>query len=189
LAWKWGRPAVTNSNRTTLRAVLTADYHGLFRRLTRRLGSAELACEALHDTFLRLDRVSDESDVRSPKDFLFRIALNLATDKRRIDRRYLSAEEIDGFLTLPDSAPDPASIAEARSEIEALDRALAELPLRCREVFMCAIVERMADHEIASRLGVSVRTVEIDLRNTLKHCASRLGRTLTRRGGGPRPRS
>ena len=170
VAWEWGEPAVTNSNRTTLRAVLTADYQGLFRRLTRRLGSAELACEALHETFLRLDRVSDESAVRSPKDFLFRIALNLATDRRRIERRYLSAEAIDGLLAIPDSAPDPAAIAEARSEIEALDRALAELSYRCREVFSCAIVKRMPDHEIAARLGVSVRTEEVDLKHALTVC-------------------
>ncbi len=169
--------------------MLAADYGGLFKRLTRRLGSAELACEALHETFLRVDRVTDAAPVRSPKDFLFRIALNVATDRRRIERRYLSADAIDALMEIPDEAPDAAAILEGRQEIEALERALAELPGRCRQVFMKAVVQKLPDQEIAALLGVSVRTVEIDLKQALKHCAARLDRTLIRRAGGPRPKS
>lgn len=180
---------MTGSNRTTLRAVLAADYGGLFKRLTRRLGSAELACEALHETFLRVERVTDAAPVRSPKDFLFRIALNVATDRRRVERRFLSADAIDALMEIPDESPDAAEILEGRQEIEALDRALSELPARSRQVFMKAVVQKLPDQEIATLLGVSVRTVEIDLKQALKHCAARLDRTLIRRAGGPRPKS
>jgi RNA polymerase sigma-70 factor (ECF subfamily) len=180
---------VTGSNRTTLRAALAADYSGLFKRLTRRLGSSELASEALHETFLRVERVTETAPVRSPRDFLFRIALNVATDRRRVEKRYLSAETVHEFLEIPDEAPDAASILEGRQEVEALDKALAELPDRCRKVFMAAVVQKLPDQEIATLLGVSVRTVEIDLKQALTHCAARLDRTLVRRAGGPRPRS
>jgi RNA polymerase sigma-70 factor (ECF subfamily) len=169
--------------------VLAADYSGLFKRLTRRLGSAELACEALHETFLRVERVTEAAPVRSPKDFLFRIALNVATDRRRVEKRYISADAIDALLEIPDETPDAATIFEGRQEIEALDRALAELPNRCRKVFMAAVVQKLPDQEIATLLGVSLRTVEIDLKQALKHCATRLDRTLIRRAGGPRPKS
>ena len=172
-----------------LRAVLAADYSGLFKRLTQRLGSSELACEALQETFLRVERVTETSPVRSPKDFLFRIALNVATDQRRVGKRYLSAEAVHEFLDIPDESPDAASILEGRQDIEALQRALAELPTRTRAVFMAAVVKKMPDHAIATQLGVSVRTVEIDLKQALIHCATRLDRTLVRRAGGPRPRS
>lgn len=178
---------LTGSNRSTLRAALTADYHGLFKRLTRKLGSAEMACEALHETFLRVERVTDADPVRSPKDFLYRIALNVATDRRRAER-FLSAEAIDEFLQIADEAPDAATILEGRQEMEALQRALAELPPRSRAIFKAAVVEKLPDQEIATMLGVSVRTVEIDLKHALKHCAGRLDRTLIRRAGGPRPR-
>ena len=180
---------LTGSNRTTLRAVLAADYSGLFKRLTRRLGSAELACEALHETFLRVERVTETAPVRSPKDFLFRIALNVATDRRRVERRYLTGDAIDALLEIPDETPDAAAILEGRQEIEALGRALAELPIRCRKVFMAAVVQKLPDQQIAAQLGVSVRTVEIDLKQALKHCAERLDRTLIRRAGGPRAKS
>lgn len=180
---------MNGSNRNTLRAVLAADYHGLFKRLTQRLGSSELACDALHETFLRVERVTDTAPVLRPKDFLFRIAINVATDRRRLEKRYLSADAVQEFLDIPDDAPDAASILEGRQDVEALDRALAELPIRCRKVFMAAMVQKLPDQEIATTLGVSVRTVEIDLKQALKHCAVRLDRTLVRRAGGPRPKS
>jgi RNA polymerase sigma-70 factor (ECF subfamily) len=177
------------SNRITLQTALTADYHPLHKRLTRRLGSAELACEALHETFLRLDRLTDAVLIIRPKEFLFRIAVNIAADRRRVERRYLSAAEVDSLLEVKDESPDPAQIVEARSEFEALERALAELPARQSEVFRAAMLRKMPDHKIAELLGINVRTVESDLRQALTYCAQRLGRKLTRRPGGPRPRS
>ncbi len=179
---------MTGVNRTTLRDVLAADYSGLFRRLTRKLGSSELAGDALQETFLRVERMSSAPAISRPKDYLFRIALNVATDRRRADQRHLSLDAIDTLLDIPDDAPDAAAIMEGRQDIEALDRALAELPVRARHVFTAAVVNKLPDHEIAAELGVSIRTVEIDLRNALKHCAQRLDRTLIRRTGGPRPR-
>ncbi|MGT2504599.1 RNA polymerase sigma factor [Bradyrhizobium guangxiense] len=106
----------------------------------------------------------------------------------RVEQRHLSLDAVDALLDIPDDAPDAAAIMEGRQDIEALDRALAELPVRARQVFVAAVVKKQPDHEIAAQLGVSIRTVEIDLRNALKHCAERLDRTLIRRTGGPRPR-
>ena len=175
-------------DRTTLRDVLAADYSGLFKRLTRKLGSSELAGDALQETFLRVERMSNTPAISSPKDYLFRIAINVATDRRRVEQRHLSLDAIDALLDIPDDAPDAAAVVEGRQDIEALDRALAELPARARQVFIAAVVKKQPDHEIAAQLGFSIRTVEIDLRNALKHCAQRLDRTLIRRTGGPRPR-
>ena len=47
------------------------NYDGLVKKLARRLGSSEFAYEALHETFLRLDRVTDAVPVRSPADYIF----------------------------------------------------------------------------------------------------------------------
>ncbi|WP_249225562.1 RNA polymerase sigma factor [Tardiphaga alba] len=171
-----------------MRDVLAADYTGLFKRLTRRLGNSELAGEALQDTFLRVERMTNATAISSPKDYLFRMALNVATDRRRVEQRHLSLDAVDALLDVPDDSPDASAIVEGRQDIQALDRALAELPARARQVFVLAVIKKMADQQIAAQLGVSLRTVEIDLRNALKHCAQRLDRTLIRRTGGPRPR-
>jgi RNA polymerase sigma-70 factor (ECF subfamily) len=179
---------VSEHNTKSLREALTADYEGLVRRLTRCLGSSDLAREALHETFLRADRVSETVTVRSPADYLFRTAINVAKDRRRSDGRLLSTAEIAAIMEVPDDRPGPSVIAEARIEVEELEKALAELPARRRNVFVAAHIEQLAHSEIAARFGINVRTVEFDLQHVMEHLARRLQRKVVRRFG-PRPKS
>jgi RNA polymerase sigma-70 factor (ECF subfamily) len=176
-------------NRIRLRGQLVENYDGLIRKLTRRLGSSDFAHEALHETFLRLDRVTDPEPVRSPSDYIFRTAINIAKDRLKAQNYRISASEIDALLDVCDDGPDPARVAEARSEIEAFKRALAELPPRPREVLCSIALDEQRPHEVATRLKVTVRTVESDLKLALGHCADTLNQKLRRRLGGPRPRS
>lgn len=176
-------------NRIRLRGQLVENYNGLIKKLTRRLGSSDFAHDALHETFLRLDRVTDAVQVRSPTDYIFRTAINIAKDRQKAQNYRVSAAEIDTLLDVCDEGPDPARIVESRSEIEALKRALAQLPPRPREVLRSISIEGQSAQEVADRLEVSVRTVESDLRRALGHCADCLDHTLRRRLGGPRPRS
>ncbi len=180
---------MSDTNRARLRGQLVENYSSLIKQLTRRLGSVDFAYEALHETFLRLDRVSDATPVRSPTDYIFRTAINVAKDRQKARNYRVSASEIDALLDVSDDAPDPARIVEARLEVEAFKRALSELPDRPREVLRSIAIEGKSPHEVAVRLDVSLRTVESDLRQALKHCAEELGHKLISRLGGPRPRS
>jgi RNA polymerase sigma-70 factor (ECF subfamily) len=171
-----------------LRETLSADYESLAGRLARRLGSADLAREALHETFLRLDRVSEAVPVRSPGDYLFRTAINVAKDHRRSDRHLLSAGEIAAITDISDDGPDPSMIVEGRLELQELDKALAELPDRRRRVFLAAHIEQLNHRDIATRFGVNVRTIEFDLQHAMEHLSRRLGRKAKRRFG-PRPKA
>lgn len=183
-----GRCSVSDSNRKSLREALSDDYEGLASRLARCLGSSDLAREALHETFLRVDRVSEAVSVRSPADYLFRTAINVAKDRRRSDAHLLSATEITAITDIADESPDPSVIVEARLELRELDKALTELPARRRGVFVAAHVEQLSHDEIAARFGINVRTVEFDLQHAMEHLSLRLGRKVIRRFG-PRPKS
>jgi RNA polymerase sigma-70 factor, ECF subfamily len=179
---------VGNTNQARLRDQLVENYDGLIARLTRRLGSSDFAHEALHETFLRLDRVTDAAPVRSPPDFLFRIAINVAKDRHRAQTHRLGASEVDALLDVCDNQPDAARVVEARSEIAAFKSALAELPERPRRVLQDISIEGATAQEVADRLQIGLRTVENDLKLALLHCANALGRTVARRLGGPRLR-
>lgn len=170
-----------------LRDVLVADYDHFFKRLSLRLRSRDQAAEVLHETFLRLDRVKDVESVQSPKDYIFRAAINIAKNRRKAETYRTSASRFDTVLDVADEAPDPARIVEARSEMEALKRALAELPARRREVVTAIALDGIPSREVAARLQVSLRTVEIDLKHALQHCADHLGYKFVPRAGGPRP--
>jgi len=172
-----------------LRSQLVRNYDDLVRQLTRRFGSSDAAYETLHETFLRLDRVTDGAAILSPADYVFRTAINVAKDKQKAENYRVSASEIDALLDVCDETPDPARIVEARSEVEAFKLALAQLPERAREVLRSICIDGNSLHEVAARLNVSARTVESDLKLALQRCADGIGRPLVRRLGGPRPRS
>ncbi len=174
------------SNRSILQAVLATDYDGLVRRLTRKFGCADFASETLHETFARLDGVPDGTVVQSPKDYLFRTAINVGKNRRRAERLRASAAEVDAMLDVADDAPSPVQVVESQSDMDALLLTLAELPLRVRQTFEAALFENQPYPQIADELGVSLRTVEQDVQQAIEHCARRLGRGIIRRVSGPR---
>jgi RNA polymerase sigma factor (sigma-70 family) len=178
---------MTAMTRARLRALLEAGYAAFRDRLTRRLGSQDLADEALQDAWLRLARDGDVGVVQRPETYLFRIALNVAADRREAEARRLSQVEINAILHMADDVLDPEQIHKARAEVAALERALAELPPRRRAIFILARVEEVAHEEIAQRFGISPRMVEKELRRALDHCSERLDRKVVRRFG-PQPR-
>ena len=84
-----------------LRDLFLAGYHDLRRRLTRRLGSADLANDALQETWLRLDaRPGDAAAISRPQDYILRVALNIASDQKRSERRRLSYSEVEALYHL-----------------------------------------------------------------------------------------
>ncbi|APG13473.1 hypothetical protein BKD09_34485 [Bradyrhizobium japonicum] len=174
---------------SSLRTLLLAEYVDFDRRLTRRLGSSDLASEALNETYLRLEGMRELGPVRSPKAYLFRIALNIAADRRRAEKRRLTVDEVDALLEIPDDRPDAARVIENRSEVNLLRHAIAELPERRRRVLMLSRIDGMPNREIAALLGVTVRTVETDLKQAVEHCADRLKRPVRTKFGFQRPAS
>jgi len=192
-ATNWGLSEVGRSmtidSISSLRTLLLAEYVDFDRRLTRRLGSSDLASEALNETYLRLEGMRELGPVRSPRAYLFRIALNIAADRRRAEKRRLTVDEVDALLEIPDDRPDAARVIEDRSEVNLLRHAIAELPERRRRVLMLSRIDGMPNREIAALLGVTVRTVETDLKQAVEHCADRLKRPVRTKFGFQRPAS
>jgi RNA polymerase sigma factor (sigma-70 family) len=177
---------VTEQSREALRRFLVLGYEDLRARLTSRLGSAELAGDALHETYLRLARPAAIGPVRSPKLYLLRIAMNIAAKRLRRERRFFSLSDAKSALGIRDDAPDPAQSAEARRELEALQQALEELTPRQRAILLASRLDGVPLREIAERHRLSQRMVEIELRRALAYCALRLDREVIQRFG-PRP--
>lgn len=165
---------MTENALAVIRRLFVDRYDDLKARLTQRLGSADLAGDAMQDTWLRLAHTESIGAVQSPHSYLFRIALNVAEDRGRTERRQrLSPVEIETLLELPDPAPSPEQIVLARSEFEAFKAIVDELPERRREIFMAARVGNVPRQEIADRLGVSRQLVTKELRLALEHCLAR----------------
>lgn len=174
---------MTESSRPSLRQLLVAGYDDMMRRLSRRLGSEDLASEVLHETYLRLDATRDVAVLQRPVDYIYRVALNLANDRRRTDSRRLSYSEVEALYHFADSVLDADRDIEARSELAALDRAFAMLTARQRAILIAVRIDGTPHAEHAKRFGISERMIDKDLRRGLEHCAAQLERTLITRFG------
>lgn len=161
-------------SRSALLARFMELYPELRIRLGGRLRSQDLADEALNETWLRLSRDGEVAAVRDPRSYLSRMAMNIAIDHKRAGAKLASAADIDALLSLPATEPDPERAALARLETEALGKAIAQLPARRRAVLLAARLEGRSCREIADAMGLSKRTVEMELRQALDHCADHL---------------
>jgi RNA polymerase sigma factor (sigma-70 family) len=165
---------MAESSQALLLRLLTSNYSTLKGRLARRLGSAEAADEALQEAFLRMERMEGIGAVRQPQSYLFRVALNIAADLRRSEKRRLARSEIEQLLQLEEDELTPERIVEGRSSVRALVQALDGLPARPRSILMAARIEGVTHEQIAARFAISTRLVERELKQALDHCRTQL---------------
>lgn len=74
-----------------------------------------------------------------------------------------------------ETSESKVNIKELTKEI---DGVLGGLPNRCREIFYLSRNEQLTNKEIASRLGISIRTVETQISIALKHLRNSLSYIL-----------
>ena len=163
---------------TILQQRLLARYKVFKKRLTKYLGSADLAGDVLQDTWLRLERGGELSTVHSPDNYLYSIAINIARNHIQAEDRRLLVFEVDALLDLEDEAPSAARVLEARGDLEALIAVIGELPERQQAILLAARIDGLARRKIAQRFGVSVRFVQRELQEAQIYCVERL-RKLT----------
>ncbi|MGX1175311.1 sigma-70 family RNA polymerase sigma factor [Pseudomonas sp. R151218B TE3479] len=169
--------------RSPLVKLFLTSYEDFRVRLRRRLGSEELANDVLHETYLRVDRMVGTPDIAQPNAYLYRMALNIAADRRQADARLLTGDEIEELLQVSDEALDPARVVGGQKELQTLLKALYELPARRRRIFIAARLEEAPHLEISQRFGISTRMVEKEIKAALGHCALRLERKVIQRFG------
>ncbi len=153
-----------------LRDCLVANYQRLHRRLQRHLGCADRASDCLHDAWLRLGDMAVLPAVQAPEAYVYRVACNVALDRLRGERASFQVQEPE-LEAFADPSPGPEAVAEARSELRALERAMQRLPRRHRAVLEALRIEEMTRQEVARRYQLSLRNVDTALRLALRHCA------------------
>jgi RNA polymerase sigma-70 factor (ECF subfamily) len=154
----------------TLRDALIDSYDELARKLTRRLRSSDRAREALQDTYLRLERGGKLGPVDHPAAYVLRIATNLAHDRRRSERELATAEDIEAALDVADDQPDPAMVAEAKSELTIVEHALEKMSARRRAIFLAAWKGHLSSREIAQKYDLSVRQIDAEIKRAREQC-------------------
>lgn len=132
----------------------------LLRLLAARLGSRDDAEDALQDMWLRLDQIADRP-IAQPAAFLYRVANNLATDRRIAGARRAARDAawLDEQATADDH-PDAERLLVARDDLRAVESTIADMPERMAAALRLYRVEGRSQRTIAEELGISVSGVE-----------------------------
>jgi RNA polymerase sigma-70 factor (ECF subfamily) len=163
--------------RKQINSIYRECYDELCRFLSYRLRSRDEAAEIAQEAFTRMLALEDGYQLRHPRGFLFRTALNLTMDSFRTDRP--RAEQMDGVdmaENLPSEAPGPESVVYAQQRLALLREAVAELPPKCRHAFVRHKFENRSYAEIASEMGISKNMVEKHIIKAIAYCRGRLER-------------
>jgi RNA polymerase sigma-70 factor, ECF subfamily len=145
-----------------------AQHFGFVWRNLRRLGVPEASLEdAAQDTFVVVHRRwQDLRPDASVKAWLFAIALRVARDHRRTQRRKGTVHLDADNHASPELGPfDQTACAEAACELEGF---LYSLDDGRRAVFVMAELEEMTAPEMTESLGVGLNTVYSRLRSARK---------------------
>jgi RNA polymerase sigma-70 factor, ECF subfamily len=153
--------------------IFRANYALLVRVAESMLRDRATAEEIAQDVMLELWRRRESLDVKeSVRGYLLQATRNRSLNAirhRAIERRS-EPHLAEGVARLP-----PTDAAARESEIEvAIQAAVADLPERCRQVFELSRVEGLKYLEIAERMGISVKTVEVQMGKALRVLRERL---------------
>jgi len=143
-----------------LESLFRAHYEALCRFVQRYVAEADLAEELVQDLFLRLAEGAESSpDTQVSRPYLYVAARNRAIQHlrhRRIEERWIAQSTHEH----PKSEDGPAERLDQRELDDAIERAMAELPARCRTVMELTRYRGLSHAEVAQALGISRRTVE-----------------------------
>jgi RNA polymerase sigma factor (sigma-70 family) len=140
-------------------------------RFLKRRGRQRAAEDIVQTVWLKLRERGDQESWEEPRAVLFTTAANLGTDNHRresVAERAVSREAASAESATP--GPDPEAQADAIGQLERLSAALEQLPEQCRCAFLLNRLDGLTHTQIASRLGVSTKTVQRHIERALRAC-------------------
>ncbi len=143
-------------------------YSGLCAYTEKITGDSKVAEDIVQDLFVTLWMKAGVLNITtSVKNYLFTSVKNRAFDYLRSESR--KSKKIEKQYHPGEPAENLSMYWFAESELETVvETSLQKLQPRCRKVFELSRFEGLKNHEIAENLGISKRTVELQVSNALK---------------------
>jgi len=152
---------VTNAQRGDRNAyseLVRIHASGIFNVVYRMCGDAQLSEDAAQEAFLQawlnLNSYRHQTSLRN---WLYRIAVNAATDMLRKEKRLIPDAVED--LQLADNQPGPETVFVKQERAALVQGAVLSLPEACRAVLVLREYEGLSYQEISTALDIPVGTV------------------------------
>ena len=147
-----------------IRCLVLNNYRFVWR-LMRRLGVPSASAEdATQDVFIVADRKLQMVWPSNERSFLYAIALRIAANRRRTERRHPEFPDAELLAELPDSAPGADTLLDAQRARTMTDLILETMAFDHRVVFVLFEIEDLSVTEIAELLQIPSGTVASRLR-------------------------
>lgn len=156
---------VPDPSASGLEALLLAHREALLRFLRAR-GAGDEAEDILQDVWLKVAE-QRQGPIANPLSYLYRAAENLMRDRRKSQLRRLGRDR--AWLDTRAGQSDGAEgAAIARDEVRTVEARLAELGERTGLILRRFRLDGVAQHDIASELGISRSAVEKHLQKAYR---------------------
>ena len=141
--------------------------------IARVLVNPEDVDDILQETYLQVHDQAERGDIRSLKDYFFRVARNAALKKKAEKYRTTisSIEDMAGFEPHSDQTETDISVHYSQ-KLEAFIEIANSLPPKCKQAFLLKKVAGLSQKQIARKMGIAESTVE-------KHLITAMHRTVS----------
>ncbi len=145
-------------DRNAFNELILMHARGVMNVIFRMCGDEHIAEDAAQETFIRAwSHLGSFRADASLRNWLYRIALNAATDLLRKEKRILPGDVDDFDLADPEPGPEGVYLQEERATL--VQRAISSLPDASRAVLVLKEYEGLSYHEIANALDIPLGTV------------------------------
>jgi len=171
-----GAPAATSANEADARELgetFRKFNASLVRMLSVRTGSVEDAKEIVQEAYARLMAFDRPGAIGVLPGYLWRIAVNLATDRKR--KSALQKGFCRSARALAEKWTQSAEeVVESRERLSILEAAIDRLPPRCLDAFVLHVLEGLTFAEVGREMRISTRMAQKHLARALEYIQSRL---------------
>ncbi|WP_276089753.1 sigma-70 family RNA polymerase sigma factor [Pedobacter sp. JY14-1] len=149
---------------------------------TRDYPAAE---ELVADIFIRIWDSRKNREIGKPKEYLFVAAKHSSLNYlQKLKAVPGPAEQLDDDAMFPQDNHTPFHILAGRESYREIFSVIDKLPARQREVLLMSRIENIEKSRIADLLGITVRTVETLLYQSVKQLRQQLRDPQDQRSGG-----
>jgi RNA polymerase sigma-70 factor (ECF subfamily) len=142
------------------------------RFLYFKYGDLEAAEDVMQDTFVKLWQKCDTVNYRTVKGLLYTIANNLFLNIKKHEKVVRKNQQ---FLVKEKTFETPEFLLEEKEFLLKIERVIASLTEKQREVFLLNRIENKKYREIAIMLNISVKAVEKRMHKALLVIRNEIG--------------
>ncbi len=153
-------------NESEFESIYVENSKSLKNYLYYLTGDHDRADDHLQNAFIALWKNCAKVGIESAAPYLYRVAKNFFLKEVRHEKVKLNFQKQSTYQNEPSTSSDEG--IQLQQFEEALENAISDLTEGQREVFLMSRMEKMKYHEIAEKLGVSVKAIEKRMHKALR---------------------